>query len=261
MLQSLNAVVHKCPVCDGRSRPHDVVDFNRSCEESRGKYLPLSGEPIYYARCQDCGFCFAPEMLRWPLETFARKVYNEGYAEIDPDYLTARPKANADVMLQLFPDFAPKGRHLDYGGGNGAVSNQLAQAGWNTVSYDPFANPDIDPMNLGSFDLITAFEVFEHVPDIAAILATLSDVLRTRGMLMFTTLLSDGAILTNQRLTWWYAAPRNGHISLFTRQSLTLLAEIYGFRFTSLSANTHLFVRDQPPAWADHPITRQMLAS
>ncbi len=89
MLQSLNAVVHKCPVCDGRSRPHDVVDFNRSCEESRGKYLPLSGEPIYYARCQDCGFCFAPEMLRWPLETFARKVYNEGYAEIDPDYLTA----------------------------------------------------------------------------------------------------------------------------------------------------------------------------
>jgi hypothetical protein len=35
---------------------------------------------------------------------------------------------------------------------------------------------------------------------------------------MFSTLLSDGNIKLGQKLTWWYASPRNGHISLFSRR-------------------------------------------
>ena len=249
-----------CPICDAPAAPQGTVDFNRSCEERRGKFLPPTGEPIAYHRCQNCGFCFAPDMYRWPIETFARKVYNDAYAAIDPDYLTDRPQSNAHALLEIFPDFFPKGRHLDYGGGNGALSRTLKKVGWNTTTYDPFNDPAIDPRNLGSFDLITAFEVFEHVPDIAALLETMSDVLRARGLIFFTTLLSDGEIAPGQPLTWWYAAPRNGHISLFTRRSLTLLADYYGFAFTSLSPNTHIFSRLPAPAWADHPTTKRLLA-
>ena len=250
MLAAEKADLNTCPICGDCARPHDVVDFNKSCEEARGAFLPLSGEPVYYDRCRGCGFCFAPAMCRWPIATFSEKVYNDGYAAIDPDYLERRPRSNAEALATMFPDFVPQGRHLDYGGGNGTLSRSLRQHGWNSVSYDPFADPGVDPAELGSFDLISAFEVFEHVPDIGAVLETLSAALRERGIIFFTTLLSDGAIKPNERLVWWYAAPRNGHISLFTRQSLSLLAERFGFVFASMSPGTHLFLRGAAPDWA-----------
>ncbi len=75
----------KCPICRGRAVPHDVVDFNKSCEEVRGKFLPLSGEPIYYNLCHACGFCFAPSMYHWSSGMFSEKVYNADYATVDPD--------------------------------------------------------------------------------------------------------------------------------------------------------------------------------
>ena len=38
--------------------------------------------------------------------------------------------------------------------------------------------------------------------------------------MLFSTALSDGGLARNQRLRWWYASPRNGHISLFSHRSV-----------------------------------------
>ena len=249
MLMGQKLGVLDCAICTAPARAFDVVDFNKCCEEARGKRLPLSGAPLYYYRCDGCGFCFAPEMAAWPAETFAEKVYNDGYGEIDPDYREARPLGNASYLLTLFPDFTPR-RHLDYGGGNGLLSRTLKKAGWNTTSYDPFVDTTVDPDALGSFDLVSAFEVFEHVPDVNALLETLAYSMRENGILLFSTLVSDGAIVPDGRLTWWYASPRNGHISLFSTASLAALADKFEFGFTSLSANLHVFSRSTLPEWA-----------
>ena len=40
-----------CPICATTAKLFDVVDFNKSCEEARGKFLELSGQPVYYAHC------------------------------------------------------------------------------------------------------------------------------------------------------------------------------------------------------------------
>ena len=109
------------------------------------------------------------------------------------------------------------------------------------------------PDSLGAFDLITAYEVFEHVPDVDALMATIASLLQPGGMVLFTTLLSDGQISADQRLTWWYAAPRNGHISLFSRRSLGLLTAKHGFQFGSFSDGFHALWRT-PPVWAAHLI-------
>ena len=66
---------------------------------------------------------------------------------------------------------------------------------------------------------------------------------------MFSTLLSDGHIQKNQRLDWWYAAPRNGHISLFSKTSLTHLVEGYGLKLHSFSAGAHLMHGQNIPSW------------
>ena len=230
-----------CPVCGATCALVDVVDFNKSCEEIRGKHLPAAGIPIEYYFCDDCGFCFAPEIASWTLEDFEREIYNDRYVDVDPD----------SQSLQI--------RHLDYGGGSGLLSEVLFSTGWDSTSYDLFVNRDVAPSELGTFDLITAFEVFEHVPDVNRLASDLASLLRPDGIVLFSTLLSDGNISRGQRLTWWYASPRNGHISLFSRTSLAKLARKHGFSFGSPSAGFHAFWRSIP-RWAEQVIMKTSLA-
>lgn len=240
-----------CPVCGEQCSLFDVVDLNKSCEEMRGKRLHLSGVPVYYARCSGCGFCFAPELYQWSQEEFSRRIYNDQYIQVDPDYLEVRPQANAKMLQSMFPTLPALVRHLDYGGGNGLLSRTLGEAGWNSTSYDPFVNTGVDIGQLGQFDLITVFEVFEHVPDVLGLMANLKSALVPNGLILFSTLLSDGNIHPSQRLGWWYASPRNGHISLFSRKSLTLLAKTSGLKLGHFSDGFHVFL-NEAPAWAAH---------
>ena len=244
-----------CPICLQSSCVwHDVVDFNKSCEELRGVFLPLSGVPVYYARCTSCGFVHAPEMYNWSVDRFASDVYNADYVHVDPDYVEARPHANAQLLHNTFQNKEQAISHLDYGGGDGLLSQKLRSFGWpQTQSWDPFASPDTSVMDLGKFNLITAFEVFEHVPDVDRLMQDLSALIQTEGVILFSTLLSDDQIQKNQRLSWWYASPRNGHISLFSRQSLAHLAQTYGFKLASFNQNLHAMWRELPH-WSSHII-------
>ena len=243
-----------CPVCGGSCVALDEVDFNKSCEEARGTHLLPSGIAVQYLLCEQCGFAFAPQFAAWSLEDFASRIYNDGYAAVDPDYLDARPRANAQMLLELLELLAARGpeiRHLDYGGGSGLLSALLRGQGWNSASYDPFVDRDLRPETLGRFDLVTCFEVFEHVPDVHQLMASLSSLAAEDGIVLFSTMLSDGNIRAGERPDWWYAAPRNGHISLFSRKSLAILCARAGFSFGSFSTGFHAMWKTVP-AWAAH---------
>jgi SAM-dependent methyltransferase len=227
------------------------VDLNKSCEESRGRFLPLAGVPVYYLVCGKCGFAFAPELYGWTLEEFSSRIYNDEYVLVDPDYIEARPRANAEHLQSLIGDKGRSLRHLDYGGGHGLLSDLLRDSGWQSMSYDPFVDREVSVADLGKFDLITAYEVFEHVPDVRGLATNLATLLDQDGITLFSTLISNGNLARNQRITWWYASPRNGHISLFSKESLYFLATREGMNFGSFSPNMHAFWRHVPP-WAAH---------
>ncbi len=244
-----NQAVHDCPVCGTHAELYDVVDFNKSCSESEGIHLHLCGVPIYYRRCAACEYTWAPEFRDWSDEDFLNHIYNEDYVHVDPDYISVRPQGNAEVVAQLFGKQRDRIRHLDYGGGNGGLSSILAQQGWDTTSYDPFPGDGTAAASLGKFNLITSFEVFEHVPDPNTLMANLRLLMDDECLVLFSTLASDGNIAPKGRLNWWYASPRNGHISLFSTRSLALLAEKYGLGFRSFSPTTHCFFT-RFPDWA-----------
>lgn len=241
----------QCPVCGSLAEAIDVVDFNKCCEEARGLYFKICGFPVYYVLCDECGFCFAPELHRWSINEFANNVYNSDYIKVDPDYLEIRPRNNANAVISMFQNSLFEISHLDYGGGSGLLSKLLKESGWRSTSYDPFVDTDQSFDALGRFDLITAFEVFEHVPDIGQLMVDLSSLLRSDGVILFSTLLSDSFIGRNQRLSWWYASPRNGHISLFSRKSLSVVSKKAGFNFGSFSEGFHILSRGNP-SWAQH---------
>lgn len=246
-----------CRICGSSARLHDVVDFNKSCREAEGVYLPLAGLPVYYVLCDRCGFCCADEMCSWTLGEFGARVYNDAYVTVDPDYVSARPTANAEFLTNLLGGGAAELHHLDFGGGHGLLSDLLRDAGWTSTSYDPFVDEGVEPARLGRFDLITAFEVFEHVPAPRGLARTLASLMKDDAVILFSTLLSDGNVAKHRRLDWWYAAPRNGHISLYSRSSLHHLAEEEGLAFASFHDGFHVWWRGAP-VWAHFLPRRQV---
>jgi len=136
---------------------------------------------------------------------------------------------------------------------NGRLSDILKGSGWRSSTYDPFINRGTDLNVLGRFNLITAFEVFEHVPDTNKLILQLKSLLKDEGIILFSTLLSDGNISPNQRIHWWYVSPRNGHISLFSKTSLNLLAQKHGLLVGSFNPGMHVLFR-KIPEWSAHII-------
>ncbi len=231
---STGAVACPCPICEGSSVPFGRVDFGKSCSAAATRE---TGRMIDYRRCERCGFIWAPEFRAYSPADFAEQIYNDGYLEADPEFLTERPRGNVAVIASTFGRRGTVG--LDYGGGRGETARLMRARGWHFDCFDPFGADEVTPADRGRYNLVTAFEVFEHSPDP---LASMKEALRLtngKAVFMISTLTSDGEV--GEGLDrWWYAAPRNGHISLFSRDALAQLAGRLGLGFASVSPAIHL---------------------
>lgn len=243
-----NEALARCKICGGESALFGVVDFHKSCLEAQGKQLPLSGIAVYYRRCGSCGFAFTDVFDGWDRKEFQRRIYNADYLQVDPDFVSVRPLANAGIVAETFAAWRDSIRILDFGGGSGLLARTLRERGFSAASYDPFASLDAIPE--GRFDLITCFEVMEHLPQPRETVAEMVGLLKEDGMILFSTLLQP-AEFDRLRLNWWYAAPRNGHISLYTPAALAILFKPHGMRVGSFTAGLHIAF-GRVPGFAAH---------
>ena len=239
-----------CKCCGAAARLYGVVDFNKNCEARRNPgVLALAGVPVYYHRCAACGFLFTVAFDGFTEADFGRNVYNEEYLLVDPDFPAERPRANAAMIAEFFA--ASKDlRILDYGGGNGLLASLLRERGFARVDcYDPVV-PEHAARPTGRYDLIVCFEVVEHAPDPAATFRDLAGFLEPAGMVIFSTLVQPEDI-DAEGVGWWYVAPRNGHVSLHSTESLHRVARPLGFDVGSFHAGLHVLFRELP-AFAAH---------
>lgn len=234
-----------CPVCKGCAKVLGAVDFNRSCEDRDGVVFEPSKKLVEYFLCDRCGYCFAPELQSWAEERFLLEIYNDEYVLVDPELSELRPTRVAQWIEDIFGSAKSQIEHLDYGGGAGTLSKILNAKGWNSNSFDPFFQ-ESGQTESSRYHLVTAIEVFEHVPDPQQLVEDLIDRLRPDGVLFFSTLLSDSEQGDGSLLNWWYLAPRNGHISLFSTNSLAILFGQHGFKLVSLGSGAHMAYRRLP---------------
>lgn len=234
-----------CCVCDGKAVLLGAVDFNRSCEDKDGRVFEKSQRLVEYYRCGRCGHCFAPEFIAWPEQRFLSEIYNDDYALVDPELLEIRPGRVAQGIDEIFGGAKNLITHLDYGGGPGTLSKLLVAKGWSSTSYDPFFSGSGENTE-NKYDLVTAIEVFEHVPNPRHLVEDLIARLCPDGMLFFSTLLSDGVQREASLLEWWYLAPRNGHVSLFSMSSLSILLGLYEFKLLNVAPGVHIAYRRLP---------------
>ena len=226
--------IEPCKICSAPAPVYGSVDLHKNCEAKRGLKLPPSGIPVAYHKCSHCGFLFTTAFDDWKREDYAEAIYNEDYIQVDPDYRELRPATNAAVLTKLFAAHKSSLSVLDYGGGNGVLARALISNGFQAATtYDPF-NAEFVGLPYQQFPVVSCFETLEHVPDPYQQIAAIAKCVREDGVIIFSTLVQP-AYLDDIGLAWWYIAPRNGHISVFSRQALKEAWAKYGFTVGSFS--------------------------
>jgi Methyltransferase domain len=248
-----------CKICGSETQLFDVVDFKKCC--SLALYPDgLAGIPVFYRSCRSCRFIFTTFFDGFTSEQWRAYVYNNEYAALDPGYLEIRPRRNAMEVEFLLLGNEGSTIALDYGGGNGMTAMLLRKKGWTYDTYDPFDLRDVKPERIGKYNFCSAFEVFEHSPDPVS---TLSEIVRMtspdRLMIFVGTGVHDSEVRSDNRLAWWYAAPRNGHISLYSRSALEFLGQHFGLSYVSVSPGTHLLLRGIAPREARFSLVRSKI--
>ena len=150
-----------------------------------------------------------------------------------------------------------RGKLLDYGCAVGACVKAAKDAGWEAVGYERSAWAaewgrrtlgveivDGDGLERGfapkSFDVVTLWDVIEHVDKPREIFEFVTRVLKPGGLIAMNTVnaSSVGARLANKR--WRHLAPPY-HLNYFTRSSLERLVADAGFEVVRAEVNGVLF--------------------
>lgn len=229
-----------CAVCDLESEVRPVMVLPGTDAGIRGSYDVVD--------CQACGFRFvhptptADELSHHYASAFARSYGN---------YVQARElkKQHFRYQLERVSDRlpGPGACMLDVGCAAGFLLEVAQGRGWDVHGVEleakarDAASPKVrerihigrlDEVDFGRdqrpFDLITAFDLIEHVGDPRAMLAQCRDLLAASGRLLVQIPCIDslGARLMGRR--WFhYSAP--SHLSYFSGQTFSRLAEPLGF--------------------------------
>jgi 2-polyprenyl-3-methyl-5-hydroxy-6-metoxy-1,4-benzoquinol methylase len=238
-------VPQHCSAC-GAASPLALgdKDFAYSCNDHfEGQpQFPSANTPVRYHRCGACQFTFTACLDSWSAQDFHAHIYNADYVLADPVFTDIRPARNSQMVAALWHRALQETVVLDFGGGDGAFARGLQAMGHQCHTVDPFHGEDT-PSLLSHYELITCFEVIEHVPhgQLDAWFDTLLSYLSPQGTLLLSTELLDA----DMRLSNWYIAPRNGHISMHTAASLKALASRHGLSVFSLNHEMHV-LRRQP---------------
>jgi 2-polyprenyl-6-hydroxyphenyl methylase/3-demethylubiquinone-9 3-methyltransferase len=227
-----------CKICTNHAILFDTVDFSKSCTEQSGTILPESYELVKYYRCNYCNFIFTPHFDTFTAHEFIEKIYNQDYVQFDPLYPEIRPKTNARFLQSIVDDcyFSQKPLTiLDYGAGNGRLSEILKNS-FCVYNFDPL-NPSFNNLPDIAFDLIFSSEVVEHTPYPHQIVKDWNSLLKPGGAIIFSTMLQPHDLTD---ASWWYISPRNGHISIYSHDSLDALCDANGLKYQTLNGEWHV---------------------
>jgi 2-polyprenyl-6-hydroxyphenyl methylase/3-demethylubiquinone-9 3-methyltransferase len=115
------------------------------------------------------------------------------------------------------------------------------------VTYDPFYGDSQSQTLLNrQYAIVTSFEVIEHSLNPIQTLKGLAELAGDQGVVFFATQLVPDDI-GEIGLSWWYANPRAGHVTLYTKKALDIAFGHAGFQVVSFDSFWHLAFRHVPP--------------
>src|SRR3954462_13262903 len=161
----------KCKICG-----------NESCPHQRG--VVLGRYDVQFFRCPSCGFVQTEDPF-WLEESYSRAINR-----LDVGYVS-RNVAHARMVHALIAlCFNPRGKFIDFGGGYGMFVRMMRDLGFDFYWKDKYcqnlfaAEHVADTASTGKFELLTAFEVFEHLRQP---LGDIDEMLKVSDSVLFST--------------------------------------------------------------------------
>jgi 2-polyprenyl-3-methyl-5-hydroxy-6-metoxy-1,4-benzoquinol methylase len=208
-----------------------------SSSEKLFSSLTLHKYQVDYFKCSSCGFIQTEEPY-WLEEAYSSAITSLDIGLIDRN-LQLLPVTQS--IVKLFYHTAKK--FIDYGGGYGMFVRMMRDKGFDFYRQDLYCDnlfaKGFDVSDLAAkhtFELLTAFEVFEHLVDPAG---EVEKMLEYSPDIFFTTsIYPEGQDLKE----WWYLTPETGqHIALYSHKALAHLAEKNGMYYYTAHNTYHLF--------------------
>jgi hypothetical protein len=225
----------------------------RACETPTDPFARaqvLGHVDVAYHRCPSCGLVMALD------PTWLEEAYGDAIAKLDVGLLDRCQILASVTASVLRAERLRGGRFLDWAGGYGTLTRLMRDRGYDFAHNDPMAvnvfaeGHEVADPSAGRYDLVTAFEVLEHLTDPVASLSPLAAV--TDRMLVTTQVVPSPAPLPSD---WDYYALESGqHITFYTPRSLEVLASRLGYDGVVTSSLVHLFHRGKV-----NPATRALV--
>jgi len=203
----------------------------------------LSKHKVTFFKCSNCEVIFS-EKPYWLDEAYHKPISVSDVGILKRNNLLAKA---VDLVITLGL-FNKRSKYLDYGGGYGLLVRLLRDRKYDFYRQDKYCENifaryfdlyDI-PMNKRKFELVTAFELLEHLTDPNK---EFKKVFSYSDSTLFSTLLYNTSILKHID-DWWYLAPETGqHIIFYNIKSLNYIAIKYNMHLYSDNAGLHLFTK------------------
>lgn len=212
-----------------------------SCLLCKGTNLaPLAGyEKAHLCQCKSCSFVFAQQ-----IPTVQELIeYYDGYGR--NDYLSPITIKRYHELLDQFEPFRKTNNLIDVGCGIGYFLEVAKERGWNVygTEYTDEAiricsekgitmkqgklNPD-DFKDI-EFDIVTSFEVLEHINNPLEEVANFNTILRTGGLVYFTTP-NFNSLLRYRLKANYNVITYPEHLSYYTPKTISRLFTAKGFK-------------------------------
>ncbi|MBD2384162.1 FkbM family methyltransferase [Cylindrospermum sp. FACHB-282] len=191
---------------------------------------------IDYFQCSNCGFVQTEEPY------WLEEAYSDAIAKTDVGLVCRNNNLSHSSAYIIFHLFNHEAKFLDYGGDYGLFVRIMRDLGFDFYWIDKFCTNlfakgfEIDKSANGSYELVTAFEVFEHFVNP---IEEIENILKlSRNILFSTELLPKNNPKPNE---WWYYAPYEGqHISIYTCKTLQVIADKYNLNLYTNGSGLHL---------------------
>lgn len=238
-----------CNLCGSKDTDADILfdtdtqKIPKTKEDFINIYSSSSSEIFYerVLRCKKCGLIYLSPRPRPQL------IIN-GYSSAEDERYISQEKGRQATFkgcLKTIQRLSNKGKLLDIGAASGTFVKMAASAGYEASGIEPsvwmceFAkkhhNVTVLPGTLedikfsdSSFDIITMWDVLEHIPDPMNTLKEIKRILRPGGLLVINYPRIDDPLARIFGRSWWFLL--SVHLFYFTPKTLSAYLEHLGFK-------------------------------